>query len=1260
MSSFEGTNLLGDDHKEYVRDQIIQRQYRLGRNQKTANDVDWINGKTAYFRIASSVDIKNTSTVVEEYTDNGTTLRPDTTAVQDQTGVPSGMIPFQYDKALLEDSIPSSGTQKTKKTVSVEVPHKINGVPVGDARRTLLGLSEEFRGNNLAKFLVLHGGSEKALSSSLQKRYGITSDYTNFSDNLSAYGFKDKDWGFVGMPGITSVDVKSRNMGSLREASVSLRVNSAAQIELIDALYFRLGYSIFLEWGNSSHYDNNGNYKKGANIDYSLLFDFLEPTNEIKKNPLKFLELIENAREASNGNYDALLGKVKNFTWEFNPAGFYTATLSIISWGDIVESLKIDSWYEGVKSREQLENDDEGASEFQTITRDNKSALNKFIHEATLPNNTGGISGGVSFDNFTPTKNNLIARSTDFTKFLGINVAANPSSIPFPEVSPVLKYNREPTNSNGKIISGWGLFGPESTPYYYLRFGDLLDFIKTKLNLFTGEDLEIEMIDINTDPDKNFCFNPGTNVSADPSKVMIRRNPPGLLIFIENFWRSIWNAIGIGGDLKFDKTGVVYNHPIFQGKMKGEQGDVSVELEDFDTKFNGQLAGNIMNIYLEKEFLYSTIGGLRDSTTGRVPLMKFLKEICTAINSSLGGVNQLDVRVKNDQTLEIYDQVPLFGTKAYQSEPGYKYPATLNLYGLPGQSNTEVDSDFSFRTTSTQAGSFVTNFGVKTEITNALASTIAIGAQANGKVAGEDSTLFSKWNFGLVDRIYPKKVDSRAKENKEEIDYEKEELEALTRKMQLFYGDYQFQYLTNDDGFWKNFGKKLWVGLRDNLTVYAFPRMNPSSFSSFVQLQQDYYTSYFKFQQRTQQTPSNQIGMIPININIEMDGLSGIRIYDQLHVDTRYLPRYYDDTLIFIIKGVNHKFTGNRWVTDIETIAQPKVIFSEFNPKQTHSPEDAGETTNTTDTNSDGTFPGGDGENKEVEEAQIPNSSGIAQPLSSLFTRDYISGGRDDYGSGAYGASRGTRSHKGIDLFAEPGDTVFAAVSGVAKATGPYSNPSEKQETINTGVKILGTEDFKGYTFYNFYVKPLPGIIGKEVKAGDPIGKMLNLQTVYAAPPGGKPITNHLHFQIGKSRGGNVDAEQWLKTNFTLNSGNNNEIASFPPTLTSTKAFETLAQDLQKIFALSDTFGANGNALFQPYKGKVNDDERGAQGELSAWLTRTEQIGVINQLDGSDKTAFVEQFATLQRKMLGTAANDKVVFSPPSNPSWSLTINTDF
>lgn len=1277
MSSFEGTNLLGDDYKDYVRDQIIQRQYRLGKNKKTSKDIDWINGKTAYFRVASSVDIRNTSTKVGKYEDQGTPNRPDTTAVQDTTGAASGTIPSGTGEAeiqaVLEQINPSrdnddssnttSAPPKSKNTILVEVPNLIDGVPVGDARRQLLGLSEDFMGNNLAKFLVLHGGSEKALNDSLQKRYGVTDTYSNFSSNMSAYGFKNKDWGFVGMPGVTGVDIKSRNMGSLREASISLRINSAEQLALIDTLYFRLGYSIFLEWGNSSHYDNEGNYKKGAEIDYSLLFDFLDPTNEIKKNPLEFLTLIENAREKSNGNYDALLGKVKNFTWEFDPSGFYTATLEVISWGDIVESLKIDGWYADVKSREQLEADNATGQEFQTITRDNKSALNKFIHEASLPSNVGGMSTTslfVRFDNYKPTKNTLVAESIKQKTILGLNIPSYKERVEasdFLELSAVLNYDRGKTNSAGKIISGWGLFGPEATPYYYIRFGDLLDFIKEKLSLFTGADLEIPMIDINTDPEKNYCFNPRTNISADPSKVMIRRNPPGLITYTEGFWKSVWNSIGIGGDLKVAKTGVVYNHPIFQGKMSGIHGDVDVTLEDFDTEFNGQLAGNIMNIYLEKEFLYSTADGLRDSTTGKLPLYKFIKEICTAINDSLGGVNQLDVRIKNDQTLEIYDQVPLYGTKAYYYGPGYKYPATLNLYGLPGQSNTEVQEDFSSKTVSSTAGSFVTNFGIKTEITNALASTIAIGAQANNKVVGEDATTFSKWSFGLVDRIYPEKVDSRAKDNEVEVDYEKEELEGLTRKMLLLYGDYQFQYLTNDDGFWKNLGKNLATDQVDNYTVYAFPRINPSQFSSYVQLQKDYFTAYFKFQSRLSSNPNNQIGMIPINLNLEMDGMSGIRIYDQLHVDTSFLPSYYSDTLIQIIKGVSHKFNGNRWITSIDTIAQPKVLFTEFNPNISHSPEDSGDGTNPPDES--GTTP----ENVEVETAQLPNELGYAQPLSQLFTRDYISGGEDAHGSGAYGASRGTtRNHLGVDLFTNPGDTLFAAITGIARATGPYKNPEPKQKPINKGVKIIGTDEFAGMTVYGFYTKALPGILGKKVTAGQPIATAFNMTGPY---PG---ITNHVHFQIGKASGGNVDSEQWLRDNFIVDvgsPGNSNIAAQTPSPLPnpSTKAFQSLVLDLQKIFALNDTYGSNGDPLLKPYTGTFNDDEEGALSELLVWISRVEQTATIQQLDTEDKEAFQEQFTEVSRILQGNAGSifsDKVIFSPPSSPNWKVKINTDF
>lgn len=81
---------------------------------------------------------------------------------------------------------------------------------------------------------------------------------------------------------------------------------------------------------------------------------------------------------------------------------------------------------------------------------------------------------------------------------------------------------------------------------------------------------------------------------------------------------------------------------------------------------------------------------------------------------------------------------------------------------------------------------------------------------------------------------------------------------------------------------------------------------------------------------------TNQIGMLPINISVTMDGLSGIRIYDRLAIDTRFIPSYYPQTLTWIIKGVSHEIQNNKWFTKLETIAVPKLP-NEFNLKQTSS-----------------------------------------------------------------------------------------------------------------------------------------------------------------------------------------------------------------------------------------------------------------------------------------------------------------------------------
>ena len=102
---------------------------------------------------------------------------------------------------------------------------------------------------------------------------------------------------------------------------------------------------------------------------------------------------------------------------------------------------------------------------------------------------------------------------------------------------------------------------------------------------------------------------------------------------------------------------------------------------------------------------------------------------------------------------------------------------------------------------------------------------------------------------------------------------------------------------------------------------YYFQHFPTKRYSEFVKLQKD----FLSLLHINSDVNSNQQGMLPINISLDIQGLSGIRIYDQLPIDTRFIPNYYPQTLYWIIKGVSHNITNNVWTTKLETIAVPKI-----------------------------------------------------------------------------------------------------------------------------------------------------------------------------------------------------------------------------------------------------------------------------------------------------------------------------------------------
>ena len=74
-------------------------------------------------------------------------------------------------------------------------------------------------------------------------------------------------------------------------------------------------------------------------------------------------------------------------------------------------------------------------------------------------------------------------------------------------------------------------------------------------------------------------------------------------------------------------------------------------------------------------------------------------------------------------------------------------------------------------------------------------------------------------------------------------------------------------------------------------------------------------------------------GFIPLQFQMTVDGLAGVKIYNKLNIDQRFLPPNYPESLSFITTKVNHKITNNIWNTEYECLSIPastKIISDEF------------------------------------------------------------------------------------------------------------------------------------------------------------------------------------------------------------------------------------------------------------------------------------------------------------------------------------------
>jgi len=109
-----------------------------------------------------------------------------------------------------------------------------------------------------------------------------------------------------------------------------------------------------------------------------------------------------------------------------------------------------------------------------------------------------------------------------------------------------------------------------------------------------------------------------------------------------------------------------------------------------------------------------------------------------------------------------------------------------------------------------------------------------------------------------------------------------------------------------------------------------------NSISSFAEYSQASVT--LKERQTNPTSSSPNIGFLPFDLNLVIDGLSGMKVYQRYIADTEFLPSNYPQSLEFLIKGITHEIKDNQWITTLESLAVPKNPFGKHDDFNVGSP----------------------------------------------------------------------------------------------------------------------------------------------------------------------------------------------------------------------------------------------------------------------------------------------------------------------------------
>ena len=732
--------------------------------------------------------------------------------------------------------------------------------------------------DTLAKQYILQGGVLN--NKKLREGVGDASKaYSNFTPSLNPYTTGGTA-GIKPMPGITSLDCKSKTAyGSLREVTVNFSCNNIQQLEDLELLYMRPGYTVLVEWGWTPYLDNAGNIQSNISF-YDGVLDGKASNGKNDREQI-FKDLFKKSKDHF-GNYEAHYGYVKNYNWNARADGGYDCTTTIISVGELLESLNA-NWV----SLDVANNVANGGiiKEYNSTTYVaptsvevlGQTTIESIVKSRSFQDNqiaiaySQNILAGLCFElyNFCEGKLKEANNQPTVPKLSKYKYDLYAFSFATP-IQPTSLINKD---GKSQVYITLESFVELLNDHVTVAFSDkefknvkTFSKLSTKPNLETTDNLNSE------EKESLLCL-------AHPLQLSIN---PSVCLITSPVWAGGVNFTNIGE--KGTSTRTIPEIPYLNDlESKGKNFRYgNYKIDEF---------GKIGNIYINIDFIYQLSLDSRLYTANQeLKVYTLLKNILKEIQECIGGVNNFEIHIDpQDSVARIID---LNYVDTNKRSDVYNNATEIEM------SNTK---------------SVVRSYNLQSQIFPEQANLIALGAQVGGggNQSSQNSTLLD-FNNNIEDRIMPKKLSSIS----------------------------GFSTNTNNSNVSGSIdlikqNLSLSIGKIGDIIAPTTPTIlsSPEDISKT-----DYKTalsSIIRYFQGVTYSNTKNRGIIPVKISLTMDGIGGLIIGHLFKIPQQLLPKGYrlDSTggkLLQIVTGISHKIDNGDWTTTIDALnmiaSEPKGI----------------------------------------------------------------------------------------------------------------------------------------------------------------------------------------------------------------------------------------------------------------------------------------------------------------------------------------------